>query len=116
MIFYSGKLVRELDNPTIVVLNDRNDLDGQLFETFGKCQDILRQKPVQPNSKKELRELLSVASGGIVFTTIQKFLPEEDREKHPLLSLSDNGVVIADETNSSKKDFSVKIMNKKDKT
>src|SRR3989454_3449476 len=116
MIFYSGKLVRELDNPTIVVLNDRNDLDGQLFETFGKCQDILRQKPVQANSKKELRELLSVASGGIVFTTIQRFLPEEDREKHPLLSPRDNVVVIADEAHRSQYGFSAKILDKKDKT
>src|SRR3989442_8591283 len=116
MIFYSGKLVRELDNPTIVVLNDRNDLDGQLFETFGKCQDILRQKPVQANSKKELRELLSVASGGIVFTTIQKFLPEEDREKHPLLSPRDNVVVIADEAHRSQYGFSAIILDKKDKT
>src|SRR3989475_12904067 len=70
MIFYSGKLVRELDNPTIVVLTDRNDLDGQLFDTFGKCQDILRQKPRQADTRKELRELLNVASGGVVFTTI----------------------------------------------
>src|SRR2546426_2207072 len=116
MIFYSGKLVRELDNPTIVVLNDRNDLDGQLFETFGKCQEILRQKPVQANSRKELRELLSVASGGIVFTTIQKFFPEEDREKHPLLSKRDNVVVIADEAHRSQYGFSAKILDKKDKT
>jgi type I restriction enzyme R subunit len=116
MIFYSGKLVRELDNPTIVVLTDRNDLDDQLFGTFGRCQDILRQKPVQANSRKELRELLSVSSGGIVFTTIQKFFPEEDREKHPLLSKRDNIVVIADEAHRSQYGFSAKILNKKDKT
>src|SRR6267378_1345761 len=116
MIFYSAKLVRELDNPTIVVLNDRNDLDGQLFETFGKCQDILRQKPVQANSRKELRELLTVSSGGIVFTTIQKFFPEEDREKHPLLSDRDNIVVIADEAHRSQYGFSAKILDRKDKT
>src|SRR3989454_29040 len=116
MIFYSGKLVRELDNPTIVVLNDRNDLDGQLFETFGKCQDILRQEPVQANSRKELRKLLRVSSGGIVFTTIQKFFPEEDREKHPLLSPRDNVVVIADEAHRSQYGFSAKILDKKDKT
>lgn len=116
MIFYSGKLVRELDNPTIVVLTDRNDLDDQLFGTFGRCQDILRQKPVQANSRKELRELLSVSSGGIVFTTIQKFFPEEDREKHPLLSERDNIVVIADEAHRSQYGFSAKILNKKDKT
>lgn len=116
MIFYSGKLVRELDNPTIVVLTDRNDLDDQLFGTFGRCQDVLRQKPVQANSRKELRELLSVSSGGIVFTTIQKFFPEEDREKHPLLSARDNIVVIADEAHRSQYGFSAKILNKKDKS
>lgn len=116
MIFYSGKLVRELDNPTIVVLTDRNDLDDQLFGTFGRCQDILRQKPVQANSRKELRELLSVSSGGIVFTTIQKFFPEEEREKHPLLSERDNIVVIADEAHRSQYGFSAKILSKKDKT
>src|SRR5439155_13596323 len=90
MIFYTGKLVRELDNPTVVVLTDRNDLDSQLFGTFARCKDILRQKPVQANSRKELGELLGVASGGIVFTTIQKFFPEEDREQHPLLSGRDD--------------------------
>lgn len=116
MIFYSAKLVRELDNPTIVVLTDRNDLDDQLFGTFGRCQDLLRQKPVQANTMKELRELLTVSSGGIVFTTIQKFFPEEDREKHPLLSERDNIVVIADEAHRSQYGFSAKILNKKDKT
>jgi type I restriction enzyme, R subunit len=116
MIFYSGKLVRELDNPTIVVLTDRNDLDGQLFETFGRCQDILRQEPVQANSRKELRKLLSVSSGGVVFTTIQKFFPEEDRERHPLLSERDNIFVIADEAHRSQYGFSAKILNRKDKT
>jgi len=116
MIFYSGKLVRELDNPTIVVLTDRNDLDDQLFGTFGRCQDMLRQKPVQANSRKELRELLNVGSGGVVFTTIQKFFPEEDREQHPLLSNRDNIVVIADEAHRSQYGFSAKILAKKDKT
>jgi len=116
MIFYSGKLVRELDNPTIVVLTDRNDLDDQLFGTFGRCQDILRQKPVQADSRKELQELLRVSSGGIVFTTIQKFFPEEDREKHPLLSERDNIVVIADEAHRSQYGFSAKILDRKDKT
>jgi type I restriction enzyme R subunit len=116
MIFYAGKLVRELDNPTIVVLTDRNDLDGQLFDTFGRCQDILRQKPTQADSRKELRELLSVGSGGIVFTTIQKFFPENDREKHPILSPRDNVVVIADEAHRSQYGFSAKVLEKKDKT
>src|SRR3989475_5306153 len=116
MIFYCGKLVRELDNPTIVVLTDRNDLDGQLFGTFARCQDILRQKPVQANSGKELRELLSVSSGGIVFTTIQKFFPEEDREQHPLLSGRDNIIVIADEAHRRQYGFAARVLTKKDKT
>jgi type I restriction enzyme R subunit len=116
MIFYSGRLVRDLDNPTIVLLTDRNDLDGQLFGTFARCHDILRQKPVQANSRKELRELLSVASGGIVFATIQKFFPEEDREQHPLLSGRDNIIVIADEAHRSQYGFSAKVLTRKDKT
>jgi len=116
MIFYAGKLVRELDNPTIVLLNDRNDLDSQLFGTFGRCQDILRQKPVQADTRKELQKLLKVSSGGIVFTTIQKFFPEEDREKYPVLSERDNIVVVADEAHRSQYGFSAKILDKKDKT
>jgi len=116
MIFYAGKLVREMDNPTIVVLTDRNDLDDQLFETFGRCQEILRQKPTQAESRKELQEKLRVSSGGIVFTTIQKFFPEEDREKYPMLSERDNIVVIADEAHRSQYGFSAKVLSKKDKT
>lgn len=116
MIFYSGKLVRELDNPTIVVLTDRNDLDDQLFGTFGRCQDILRQKPVQANSRKQIQELLKVSSGGIVFTTIQKFFPEKEREKYPLLSARDNIIVIADEAHRSQYGFSAKILNRADKS
>ena len=85
MVFYSGKLVREFDNPTIIVLTDRNDLDDQLFGTFGKCQDVLRQKPTQANDRKEIQKLLKVSSGGVVFTTIQKFFPEQDREKYPII-------------------------------
>lgn len=116
MIFYAGKLVRELDNPTIVVITDRNDLDGQLFDTFANCQDILRQKPVQADSRKKLRELLSVPSGGVVFTTIQKFFPEEDRERYPTLSERDNIFVIADEAHRTQYGFAAKILNRKDKT
>lgn len=116
MVFYSGKLVREFDNPTIIVLTDRNDLDDQLFGTFGRCQDVLRQKPTQANSRKELQKLLKVASGGVVFTTIQKFFPEEDREKYPILSERDNIIVIADEAHRSQYGFSAKVLNKKDKT
>jgi len=116
MIFYAGKLIQELDNPTIVVLTDRNDLDDQLFETFARCQDILRQKPVQANSRKELQELLKVSSGGVIFTTIQKFFPEQDRTKYPVLSERDNIVVIADEAHRSQYGFSAKVLNKKDKS
>jgi type I restriction enzyme R subunit len=116
MIFYAGKLVREMDNPTIVVLTDRNDLDDQLFGTFGRCQDILRQKPTQAESRKELQEKLKVLSGGIIFTTIQKFFPEEDREKYPMLSERDNIVVIADEAHRSQYGFSAKVLSRKDKT
>ncbi|MEM3060770.1 MAG: type I restriction endonuclease subunit R, partial [Candidatus Anstonellales archaeon] len=115
MIFYAGKIIRELDNPTIVVLTDRNDLDDQLFGTFSKCQDILRQKPVQANTRKELMELLKVSSGGVVFTTIQKFFPEEDREKYPVLSERDNIIVIADEAHRSQYGFPAKILKKEDK-
>ena len=115
MIFYTGKLVRELDNPTIVVLTDRNDLDDQLFGTFGRCQDIVRQKPTQAESRKELQKMLKVSSGGVVFTTIQKFLPEGGREKYPVLSERDNIVVIVDEAHRSQYGFSAKILNKKDK-
>ncbi|HZX12086.1 MAG TPA: type I restriction endonuclease subunit R [Candidatus Nanoarchaeia archaeon] len=115
MVFYTGKLVREFDNPTIIVLTDRNDLDDQLFGTFGKCQDILRQKPTQANDRKEIQKLLKVSSGGVVFTTIQKFFPEQDREKYPILSERDNIIVIADEAHRSQYGFSAKILDKKDK-
>jgi type I restriction enzyme R subunit len=105
MVFYTGKLVLALDNPTIVLLTDRNDLDDQLFETFGRCQEILRQKPVHAETRAELRYLLKVASGGIVFTTIQKFLPDEKTDPYPLLSDRRNIVVIADEAHRSQYDF-----------
>ncbi|MEX2193012.1 MAG: type I restriction endonuclease subunit R [Nitrosarchaeum sp.] len=116
MIFYTGKIVREMDNPTIVLLTDRNDLDDQLFGTFGRCQDILRQKPTQANSRKDIQEMLKVSSGGVVFTTIQKFFPEEDREQYPILSERDNIIVIADEAHRSQYGFSAKVLSKKDKT
>jgi type I restriction enzyme R subunit len=105
MVFYTGKLVLELDNPTIIVLTDRNDLDDQLFDTFSKCSELLRQRPVQADSRERIKELLKVASGGIVFTTIQKFLPEEKGDKYPLLSERSNIIVIADEAHRSQYDF-----------
>ncbi|MDP4266298.1 MAG: type I restriction endonuclease subunit R [Bacteroidota bacterium] len=107
MVFYSGKLVltNELNNPTIVVLTDRNDLDQQLFETFGNCEQIIRQKPKQAESRDDLKDKLSVASGGVVFTTIQKFFPENGGAKYPKLSDRRNIVVIADEAHRSQYDF-----------
>jgi type I restriction enzyme R subunit len=107
MVFYTGKIVQHpaMENPTIVALTDRNDLDDQLFDTFSFCKDLLRQVPVQAESREHLRELLNVASGGVVFTTIQKFFPDEKGGKHPLLSDRRNIVVIADEAHRSQYDF-----------
>ena len=107
MAFYSGAIIREpaMQNPTIVVLTDRNDLDDQLFTTFSRCQDLLRQPPVQAESRADLRGKLSVASGGVVFTTIQKFFPEEQGDTYPTLSERRNVVVIADEAHRSQYDF-----------
>ncbi len=107
MVFYAGKLVLqdEMYNPTLVVLTDRNDLDQQLFETFTNCQQLLRQTPAQAANREDLKKLLSVASGGIVFTTIQKFLPEENGGKYPTLTERRNVVVIADEAHRSQYDF-----------
>lgn len=118
MAFYAGKLVLALNNPTLVILTDRNDLDDQLFDTFSLSQDILRQTPVQAENRDHLKGLLSVGSGGIVFTTIQKFLPEIEQKidlgdgkfkniKGQFDELSDrrNIVVIADEAHRSQYDF-----------
>ena len=107
MAFYAGRVAREraMANPTLVVLTDRNDLDDQLFATFSRCRDILHQPPVQAESRADLRERLSVVSGGLVFTTIQKFLPDEKGDPHPELSDRKNIVVIADEAHRSQYDF-----------
>jgi len=105
MVFYTGKLVLAMDNPTIVMLTDRNDLDDQLFSTFIRCQETLRQKPVQAGSRAGLQELLNVASGGVVFTTIQKFFPEKKGDAYPVISKRRNIVVIADEAHRSQYDF-----------
>ncbi|MGA2853923.1 MAG: type I restriction endonuclease subunit R [Verrucomicrobiota bacterium] len=107
MAFYAGRLVleRAMENPTLVVLTDRNDLDDQLFGTFARCHELLRQKPQQANSREHLRELLKVASGGVIFTTIHKFFPEEKGGKYPQLSDRRNIVVIADEAHRSQYDF-----------
>ena len=107
MAFYTGAIVREpaMENPTIVVLTDRNDLDDQLFGTFSRCQDLLRQPPTQAESRADLRSKLSVNAGGVVFTTIQKFFPDEKGDNHPTLSDRRNIVVIADEAHRSQYDF-----------
>jgi type I restriction enzyme R subunit len=107
MAFYAGRIIREpaMGNPTLVVLTDRNDLDDQLFATFARCRDLLRQPPVQAESRAHLRDLLSVAAGGVVFTTIHKFFPEEKGDRHPTLSDRRNIVVIADEAHRSQYDF-----------
>ncbi len=107
MAFYAGRIIREpaMENPTIVVLTDRNDLDDQLFGTFSRCQDLLRQPPTQSRSRADLRTKLAVESGRVVFTTIQKFFPEEKGDRHPVLSMRRNIVVIADEAHRSQYDF-----------
>ncbi len=105
MVFYAGKIIQALDNPTLVLLTDRNDLDGQLFGVFSHCSDLVRQTPRQAQDRADLKKLLSVASGGVVFTTIQKFMPEEKGDKHPLLSDRKNIIVVADEAHRSQYDF-----------
>ena len=107
MAFFTGAIVREpaMENPTVVVMTDRNDLDGQLFGTFSRCQDLLRQTPTQADSRADLRQKLSVNTGGVVFTTIQKFFPDERGDTHPLLSDRRNIIVIADEAHRSQYDF-----------
>ena len=107
MAFYVGQIVREpaMGNPTIIVLTDRNDLDDQLFGTFSRCADVLHQPPVQAETRSDLRARLAVVAGGVIFTTIQKFFPEEGRTRHPLLSDRRNIVVVADEAHRSQYDF-----------
>jgi type I restriction enzyme R subunit len=107
MLFYAGQIILDpaMGNPTIVALTDRNDLDDQLFGQFQRCHELLSQKPVQAESVKHLRELVQVASGGVVFTTIQKFMPEEKGEKMPMLSDRRNIIVIADEAHRSQYDL-----------
>ena len=107
MAFYAGRIIREpaMANPTVVVLTDRNDLDDQLFGTFARCHDLLRQPPVQAESRADLRAKLAVDVGGVVFTTIQKFFPDEKGDAHPVLSERRNIVVIADEAHRSQYDF-----------
>jgi type I restriction enzyme R subunit len=110
MAFYAGQLVREpaMENPTIVVITDRNDLDDQLFATFSMCRDLIRQTPVQADSREDLQKALARASGGVIFTTIQKFAPEKG-EAYPMLTDRRNVVVIADEAHRSQYGFKARI-------
>ncbi|TLD42081.1 MAG: Type I restriction-modification system, restriction subunit R [Candidatus Jettenia ecosi] len=114
MVFYTGKIVLAMDNPTVLVITDRNDLDDQLFDTFASSKQLLRQEPVQAESREHLKELLKVASGGIVFTTIQKFQPDEGNV-YERLSDRKNIIVIADEAHRTQYDFKAKTIDAKDK-
>ena len=113
MVFYTGKIVLALDNPTIVMITDRNDLDDQLFDTFAACTQVLRQEPVQVDDRNELKRLLKVASGGVIFTTIQKFQPE-DGNVYEQLTDRRNVVVIADEAHRTQYGFRAKTVDEKD--
>ncbi|MDP2863036.1 MAG: type I restriction endonuclease subunit R [Desulfobacterales bacterium] len=120
MVFYAGKLIHNLDNPTIVVITDRNDLDQQLFDTFAASTSLLGQSPVQAETREHLKSLLRVASGGIVFTTIQKFFPDtstgsmSDRVAYDRLSERRNIIVIADEAHRTQYGFQAKLIDTKD--
>ena len=107
MAFYAGRVVQHpaMENPTLVVITDRNDLDDQLYGTFARCHELLRQQPSQALNRAHLRELLKTGSGGVIFTTVQKFFPTEGEDQHPLLSDRRNIVVIADEAHRSQYDF-----------
>ena len=111
MAFYAGQLVKQpgMQNPTVVVLTDRNDLDDQLFATFAMCRDLIRQTPVQAENREELQKLLNRASGGVIFTTIQKFAPETGASTYPQLTDRRNVVVIADEAHRSQYGLRAKV-------
>ncbi len=107
MAFYAGSIIQhpQMENPTLVVITDTNDLDDQLFGTFARCYQLLRQTPEQAQSRRHLRELLKVASGGVIFTTVQKFFPEDEETHFPELSDRRNIVLIADEAHRSQYGF-----------
>jgi len=113
MVFFTGKIVLALDNPTVVVITDRNDLDDQLFDTFASSTQLLRQEPKQIENRNDLKEKLKVASGGVIFTTIQKFSPEEGNV-YETLSERENIVVIADEAHRTQYGFKAKTVDDKD--
>ena len=111
MAFYAGQILAHPDmgNPTVVVITDRNDLDDQLFGTFSMCRDLLRLTPHQAESREDLQEELTRPSGGVVFTTIQKFKPESGESNYPLLTDRRNVVVIADEAHRSQYGFRARV-------
>ncbi|MGH8035692.1 MAG: DEAD/DEAH box helicase family protein, partial [Lysobacterales bacterium] len=116
MTCFAARVMQEpaMENPTIVVITDRNDLDGQLFGVFSLAQDLLREQPVQARTRQELRTLLNNRpSGGIVFATIQKFMPGEDEDSFPMLSSRSNIVVIADEAHRTQYGFEAKLKERK---
>ena len=110
MAFFAGLAVKSpaLENPTIVVLTDRNDLDDQLAATFSLCKDLIRQEPTQAESREDLQQLLARASGGVIFTTVQKFSPEKGEEAFPELTDRRNVIVMADEAHRSQYGFEAK--------
>ena len=119
MVCYAGKLLAqpEMNNPTIVVVTDRNDLDGQLFNTFGMASDVLKQTPIQASDRDDLRDILaSRQSGGVIFTTVQKFALLADESKHPILSERHNIVVVSDEAHRSHYGDKAKLVDVKDKS
>ena len=111
MAFYAGEIIAhpQMENPTLVVLTDRNDLDNQLFATFVGCQDLIRQTPVQANNREHLQTLLAVESGRVIFTTIQKFAPKQGESEYPVLTNRDNVVVIVDEAHRSQYGFNARV-------
>ncbi len=113
MVFYTGKIVLALDNPTVLVITDRNDLDDQLFDTFAASAQLLRQEPKQVEDRQQLKDLLRVGSGGVIFSTIQKFQPE-DGNVYEQLSDRRNIVVIADEAHRTQYGFQAKTVDEKD--
>ena len=114
MAFYAGQIVKhtEMENPTLLIITDRNDLDDQLFGTFSMCKELLRQTPQQADSRDDLRRLLDRPSGGVIFTTIQKFAPESGETDYPLLTDRRNVIVIADEAHRSQYGFRAKVGSK----
>jgi len=117
MVYFTGRAIlsKEMENPTVVVVTDRNDLDDQLFGTYAACKDLLRQTPLQAESRSEIRELLNRKAGGVIFTTIQKFFPEKDEERFPALTDRRNVIVLCDEAHRSQYGLEARLVHSGDK-